>query len=217
MQRSITFPPIKLKKIDDYMLYVAKNKARVVELKEKMLDFGRGRGDITRFLERIGVIEVGEFVEFTNLGREVVSLRESLGTAVYHALLYQRVPQYKLLIDVLKERDLARDVLYELVNKRLAELSPTAWVNRVAFRALLQIGEDLRTVKRNNGVYSYLEDCVEIAVTNFYTRHGARVGDNFYTSFDKLLIPECGKLEHPLNLYRVDIRCIVSKIYSKFS
>jgi hypothetical protein len=70
VQRSITFPPIKLKRIDEYVLYVARNNASLEELRERGLEIGRGRGDISRFLERLKVVEVvNGVVALTPLGR----------------------------------------------------------------------------------------------------------------------------------------------------
>jgi len=42
-----------LRRIDEYIHYVAKNAPTLEELRERGLEIGRGRGDITRLLERI--------------------------------------------------------------------------------------------------------------------------------------------------------------------
>ena len=215
VQRSITFPPIRLKKIDEYIVYVAKYRPSPHQLKSAGLDIGRGRGDITRFLERVGVIASGDVVELTELGKLLVSIRESIGVAVYHALFYQRVPQYRLLIDVVKDGISEPSHIYTEINKRIAVVSPTAWLNKVAFRTLLQIAQDLEAVRKIGNVYTYVGDPVERAVLQYLTNFAAKVGTDYYTSFDKVLFNECGKLG-PSGLYKVDVKCIVEKIYTSF-
>jgi hypothetical protein len=218
VQRSITFPPIRLKRIDDYLMYVARRNATLSDLRENGLEIGRGKGDITRFLERLKVVEVvNGVVALTALGKTLVSLREWLGHAVYHPLLYQRVPQYRLLIDTVRERDFGVEELYMAVNDRLSKISPTAWLNKVAFKTLLQIAEDLGTVGKRNGVYTFLGDPLVKAVAEYHMKHGVKIGQSFYITRDKVIIWECGKEEPPHNLYKVDIDCVVSKIYSLFA
>ena len=215
IQRSITFPPIRLKKIDEYIMYVAKYRPPPHQLKSAGLDIGRGRGDITRFLERVGVVASGDVVELTEVGKLLVSIRESIGIAVYHALFYQRVPQYKLLVDVVKDGIGELSHIHTEINKRIAIISPTAWLNRVAFRTLLQIAQDLEAVKKMGNVYTYVGDPVERAVLQYLTSFAAKIGADYYTSFDKVLFNECGKLG-PSGLYKVDAKCIVEKIYTSF-
>jgi hypothetical protein len=216
VQRSITFPPIKLKRIDEYVLYVARNNASLEELRERGLEIGRGRGDISRFLERLKVVEVvNGVVALTPLGRALVSLRELLGPAVYHALFYQVVPQYRLLIDAVRDAgNIGIEELHVAVNDRLSKISPTAWLNRVAFKTLLQIAEDLGAVKRLNGLYSFSDDPVVKAVLEHYAKHGVRIGQSFYIQRDRVVVRECGREEPPHNLYKVDVDCVVSKIYN---
>lgn len=215
VQRSITFPPIKIVKIDEYVTYVAKNRATVVELKEK-IDIGRGRGDITRFLERIGVVEAKDYVVLTELGRELVSTREAIGNAVYHALFYQRVPQYRLLIEAAREGAATQDQLHQATNRRLSEISPTAWLNTVAFKTLLHMAENLEAIEKRDGRYIYLNDPVERAVERYYATYGVKIGDSFYATFDKILVLDCGRQELPHGLYKIDVACVTSKIYHKF-
>ena len=217
IQRSITFPPIRLKRIDEYLMYVARRSATLSDLRENGLEIGRGKGDITRFLERLKVVEVvNGVVTLTTLGKTLVSLREWLGHAVYHPLLYQRVPQYRLLIDTVRERDFGVEELHMTVNDRLSKISPTAWLNKVAFKTLLQIAEDLGAVDKQNGVYTFLGDPLVKAVAEYHMKYGIKIGQSFYIARDKVIIWECGKEEPPHNLYRVDIDCVVSKIYSLF-
>lgn len=216
VQRSITFPPIKLRRIDAYVMYIARKNASLDELRESGLEIGRGKGDITRFLERLRVVEViNGAVTLSALGKTLVSYREWLGPAVYHALLYQRVPQYRLLIDAVKEMGgVGSEALHTAVNDRLSRISPTAWLNKVAFKTLLQIAEDLGAVERQNGMYNFLGDPVAKAVLEYYTKHGVKVGQSFYIQQDRVVVGECGKEEPPHNLYKVDVDCVVSKIYS---
>ncbi len=146
VQRSITFPPIKLKRIDEYVLYVARNNASLEELRERGLEIGRGRGDISRFLERLKVVEVvNGVVALTPLGRALVSLRELLGPAVYHALFYQGVPQYRLLIDAVRDAgNIGVEELHVAVNDRLSKILPTAVAQQGGVKTLLQKAEDPR-------------------------------------------------------------------------
>ncbi|ACB39611.1 conserved hypothetical protein [Pyrobaculum neutrophilum V24Sta] len=219
LQRSITFPPIRIQKLDSYVIHVAKNAVSLKELREAGLEFGRGRGDITRFLERLGVVEVADgVVRLTGLGMRLVSLRELIGVSVYYALFYQRVPQFKLLMEVLRERSaVEREELYKLVNGKLSELSPTAWLNKVAFRTLLQLAEELGAVDRDGGSYRYLGDPVERAVATYYGRHGVKIGQSLYVPPDKVLTRECGREKPPQGLYEVDLRCTVWSLYSIFA
>jgi hypothetical protein len=218
IQRSITFPPIKLRRIDEYIAYVAKHTPTLDELREAGLEIGRGRGDITRFLERIKVVEVSNGkMSLTATGRQLVSLREVLGVAVYHALFFQRVPQYRLLVEVVAGLNGDFDKLYKAVNDRLSSISPSAWLNKVAFKTILQIAEDVGAVERVNGVYRYRGDPVEMAVVDYHTRHGVRIGESYYISADKAIYRECGKQIQPYDLYSVDVTCVVTKIYNTFS
>lgn len=219
MQRSITFPPIRLRRIDDYIAYVARHTPTLDELREAGLEIGRGRGDITRFLERIKVVEASsDKVVLTTLGRQLVSLRDALGVATYHALFFQRVPQYRLLVEVLaglREGDF--DGLHTAINERLSSISPSAWLNKVAFKTILQIAEDLGAVERLNGVYRLRSDPVEAAVVDYHVRHGVKIGGYYYISGDRALYSECGRQVQPHGIYSVDVACVVAKVYNTFS
>ncbi|MEM1662590.1 MAG: hypothetical protein QXY12_02175 [Pyrobaculum sp.] len=219
VQRSVTFPPIRLKRIDDYVLYVAKNSPSVNQLREIGLEIGRGRGDITRFLERIGVVETGGgVVSLTKLGGRLVSLREELGLAVYHALFYKRVPQYMYLVDSLKEAiEIKQEELYNYVNEKISKISPTAWVNRVAFKTLSHIAEELGVVEKLNSLLRYRGDPVEASIEAYYREHGVKIGQFFYVSLDKVIVEQCAKFEQPQSLYKIEIDCVVNKIYEIFS
>ncbi|RFA95673.1 hypothetical protein CGL51_07220 [Pyrobaculum aerophilum] len=218
LQRSVTFPPIRLRRIDEYIHYVAKNAPTLEELRERGLEIGRGRGDITRLLERIQVVEVNNNrVSLTSAGRQLVSLREALSLSVYHALFFQRLSHYKLLVETLAElREGDFENLHGAVNERLSRISPTAWLNKVAFKTLLQIAEDVGAVEKRNGIYYYRGDPVEKAVSEYYEKHGVKIGSNYYVAVDKVLVEECAKEEKPHNLYKVDTGCTVTKIYNFF-
>lgn len=219
IQRSITFPPIRIAKIDKYVVYVAKHRPTTNTLREVGLEIGRGRGDITRFFERLGIVNVrGEVVELTPLGQYLVTFREVLGLAVYHALFYQRTPQYRILVDLVRERGAVdQQQLYEQANLRLGHISPTAWINKVAFRTLLQIATDLRAVEKDGAIYKWVADPLEEAIRNYMLKTGVKIGNNYYMSFDKVIIKECVKAEPPHNLFRVDMECTLNKTYVLFS
>ncbi|MEM1598090.1 MAG: hypothetical protein QW598_02795 [Pyrobaculum sp.] len=219
IQRSITFPPIRIDKIDEYVVYVAKHRPTINMLREGGLEIGRGRGDITRFFERLGVVETrGEVVELTPLGRQLVTFREAVGIAVYHALFYQRAPQYRLLVDLIREVGAVdQQQLYEKANISLRQVSPTAWINKVAFRTLLQIAADLRAVEKDGAIYKWAADPLEEAIRNYLSKVGVKIGSSYYVTFDKVIVKECAKTEPPHNLFRVDAECTLNKIYALFS
>ncbi|MEZ0318725.1 MAG: hypothetical protein ABWK05_01850 [Pyrobaculum sp.] len=219
IQRSITFPPIRISRIDEYVVYVAKHRPTINILREEGLEIGRGRGDITRFFERLGVVETrGEAVELTSLGKQLMTFREALGSAVYHALFYQRIPQYRILIDLIKKSGAVdQQQLYDQANLSLRQISPTAWINKVAFRTLLQIAADLRAVKKESVIYKWAADPLEEAIQNYLLKVGVKIGNNYYVSFDKVIVKECAKIEMPHNLFRVDAECTLNKIYALFS
>lgn len=219
VQRSVTFPPIRLRRIDEYVLYVARHRPTLDALREGGLDIGRGRGDITRFLERIGVVEVGAgAVSLTKLGERLVSLREALGVSVYHALFYKRVPQYMYLVDSVREAGVVGvENLHGVLNEKISKTSPTAWVNKVAFKALLQIAEELGVLEKVEASIRYVGDPVLSSVLSFYEKYGVKIGQFFYVSLDRVLVEYCSKFEQPQGLYRVDVECVVDKIYEFFS
>lgn len=218
VQRSVTFPPIKLKRIDEYIKFVATRQPTPSELREVGIEIGRGRGDITRFLERLGVVEQAQGrVALTPLGRHLASLREALGVAVYHALFFQRLPQYRVMVEAVAEgREGDLETLFKTVNTKLSAISPSVWINKVAFKTLIQIGEDVGVLEKQGSLYRYLGDPVERALVEYHEKSGVKIGYYYYVPADKLIVPNCGKPEPPNSLYRVEILCVLESIYKAF-
>lgn len=219
IQRSVTFPPIGLKKIDEYVTYVARRAAMLAELRERGLEIGRGRGDITRFLERVGAVQYdGACVRLTSVGALLVSLKESLGLPAYHALLYQRVPQYRVVVDVAAERlEVGAEDLYAAANERISKLSSSAWLNRVAFRALVRLAEDAGAISRQRSLIRFQGDPVVRAVLDYCERRCLKIGREFYAGVGEVLVSECSRIEPPHDMYRVDVSCVVRSVYGAFA
>jgi len=160
LQRSIPFPRIGVDKLIGYLTYIKDNgPVEVGELKEAGLDFGKGRGDITRFFEKLGLVAVqGNLVSLTGEGEKLVDRVREYGIRVLHEYLFNELPQYRLLVSVLRELGSAsEDELLSNLNKRLADEFPAAWVNRVALRSMLGILQDLGMVVKVNGAVTYID------------------------------------------------------------
>mgnify|MGYP001773202790 CR=1 FL=1 len=159
VQRSIPFPRISLSRLINYLTYIRDNGiVNINDLKNSGLDFGKGKGDITRFFEKLGVVTVhDDAVSLTNRGEELVNGIKEHGIMAFHEYLVSELPQYRLLIEVLRDLGNVKedDVLVEL-NKRIALESPAAWVNRVALRSMLGLLQDIGIVVRVNGTITYV-------------------------------------------------------------
>mgnify|MGYP001626159019 CR=1 FL=1 len=161
VQRSIPFPRISLSRLINYLMYIKDNgMANVNDLKGSGLDFGKGKGDITRFFEKLGIVNVQDnTVSLTSRGEELVNSIREHGIIAFHEYLASELPQYRLLIEVLRDLGKAKedDVLVEL-NKRITSESPAAWVNKVALRSMLGLLQDLGVLIRVNGAIAYVND-----------------------------------------------------------
>ncbi|BDR91261.1 hypothetical protein [Vulcanisaeta souniana] len=180
IQRSIPIPRIGLEKLINYILLVGENPGiNCSVIKEKRLDIGKGKGDITRFFQRIGLIEVDEKcgVRLTEVGNAVFkALNEDLTLAkmLLHLVLYRELPHYRLLIDLISEHEpVGVTELHELANRRIRELSPTAWLNDVAYKALIGLAIDLEVIEVTNNKVNIrytasVSECIRksIAITN---------------------------------------------------
>jgi hypothetical protein len=154
IQRSIPIPRIGLSKLINYILFVGENPGvNCSTVRSNGLDIGKGRGDITRFFERIGIITVDDEcnIELTEMGRVLFNALNTdlyLAKILMHLLLYSELPHYRLLIDtVSKEGSMDIKELRDRVNQRMRELSPTAWLNDVAFKALIGLAVDLDVIE----------------------------------------------------------------------
>jgi hypothetical protein len=171
VQRSIPIPRISLDRLIKYVVRVGEEPGvGIGTLRGEGLDFGKGRGDITRFFQVVGIVEVDQgSVRLTPLGMRLLEAFNNdvrMGMLLMHIILYRELPQYSILVDTVSERgELSTEELYAEVNRRIRELSPTAWVNEVAFKALLGLSSDLGIIEvRGDRVrLSHLglpEDCV---------------------------------------------------------
>lgn len=158
IQRSIPIPRIGLDKLINYIIAVGESPGiNCSTIKERGLDIGKGRGDITRFFMRINMVQVRDdcSVFLTEIGNKVYNALIndiSLGKSMLHLILYNELPHYKLLIDlVAEEGEVSINELFQKLNDRVHALSPTAWVNEVAFKALIGLARDLDVIEVSNG------------------------------------------------------------------
>ncbi|ABW02587.1 hypothetical protein [Caldivirga maquilingensis] len=207
VQRSIPFPRISLSRLINYLTYIKDNGiVNINDLREAGLDFGKGKGDITRFFEKLGLVTVhGEAVSLTSRGEELVNGIKEHGVMAFHEYLLSELPQYRLLIDVLRDLGKAKedDVLTEL-NRRIALESPAAWVNRVALRSMLGLLQDLGVVVKVNGAIAYVNndftdplEClsrVSVQVNGQYLVGVRELGNCLGRVIDPSSLIECGVL-----------------------
>ncbi|WP_054854213.1 hypothetical protein [Vulcanisaeta distributa] len=161
IQRSIPIPRISLEKLINYILSIGENPGiDCSTLKDRGgLDIGKGRGDITRFFQRIGgVVEVygGDCnIRLTDTGNmlyRALNRDLTLSKMLFHLILYRELPHYRLLINLISEEGpTSVTELHRLINQKMRELSPTAWLNEVAFKAIIGLAVDLGVVEITNG------------------------------------------------------------------
>ncbi|NPB00213.1 MAG: hypothetical protein GXO10_02465 [Crenarchaeota archaeon] len=164
VQKSIPFPPTRLEKIVNYLLYIKDKPVSVQELKERKVDFGRGRGDITRFLSQIGLIEIeNSKVRLSRLGKVLVEFVRDNRPSIMFKILFNnymidRVLTYRILIDTLRDIGRARfEDLYTIVNDVLKKTSPSLWINKVAYRSLVTLALDLEIVEKRSNILIYVD------------------------------------------------------------
>ncbi len=187
-QRSIPFPRIRIDKLVDYLKSVAEGRLSVDELKERGLDFGKGKGDLTRFFERLGVVKVDDgYVELTDIGHRLVELLDVKGAFAIHELLLSNIPQYEALVKVLKALGRAgEDELMAKVNDEVKRQYPSTWVNKVALRAMLGILKDLGIVAKKGGEYVYLGGVEAGSVNECLNRLSVTMGGEYLVSLVEL-------------------------------
>ncbi len=207
VQRSIPFPRISLSRLINYLTYIKDNGiASINDLKESGLDFGKGKGDITRFFEKLGLVSThGNSVSLTSRGEELVNNIKEHGIMAFHEYLVSELPQYRLLIEVLRELGKAKedDVLREL-NRRIELESPAAWVNKVALRSMLGLLQDIGIVIRVNGLITYVGndptdplEClnrVSVQINGQYLVGIRELGNCLGKVIDPSSLIECGTL-----------------------
>ncbi len=218
--RSIPFPRIHISRIVEYInLVAASNGIDVETLKERRTDIGKGKGDITRFLEKLGVVAVKDGKVYpTDVGRRLQSLLAAVGPPVLHRYMLARVPLYSMAVDILNRRgSLAVEEYYDEINRELSSVSPTAWINRVAFRALLGMMGDVGFAHVRNGRVMALGDPLVANVRRCVEERGVKIGGETYVSLWDLR--QClyfdppqrcyAEVEAPatIKLLRVDVEC----------
>jgi hypothetical protein len=200
LQRSIPFPRIGVNKLIGYLTYIKdRGPVDINKLKEAGLDFGKGKGDITRFFEKLGIVTVqGNLVSLTEEGERLVNGIREHGVRILHEYLFNELPQYRLLMDVLRELGSAsEDKLLDNLNKRLANESPAAWVNRVALRSMLGILQDLGIVTKINKTITYNGD--ETDTLECLKRLSIQINEQYLVSLREL--SNClGKVLNPPEL-----------------
>ncbi|ADN51336.1 hypothetical protein [Vulcanisaeta distributa] len=189
IQRSIPIPRISLEKLINYILTVGDNPGiNCSALKDRGLEIGKGRGDITRFFQRIGVVEVyGDCnIRLTDVGNALymaLNRDVALSKMLFHLILYKELPHYRLLINLISEEGpLSITELHRLINQRIRELSPTAWLNEVAFKAIIGLAVDLGVVEVVNGEVSIrytasISECIRRAMVLIGSQKVLRLDD----------------------------------------
>ncbi|MEZ0248968.1 MAG: hypothetical protein ABWJ97_06815 [Thermoproteus sp.] len=208
LQRSIPFPPIRLERLAKYLQEVVqRGSVELDELKREGVDFGKGKGDITRFLERLGLVSVsGKTAAPTKLAYEVLSMYRIIGNAAFHPLFYAVLLQYRLLSDIMRDLRVASiDELHEALNKRVAEISPSSWINNVAFRSLVAIAVDIGLLGKKGKTLEYLGDPVSRALAS--AANGALIGKSAYMEEVPEWLKDCVKVRKPLGVVELDPEC----------
>lgn len=206
LQRSIPFPPIRLERIERYLQFlVQRGSATIDELKEEQLDFGKGKGDITRFLERLGLVAVsGKAVTPTKSAYDLLTAYKLVGPAAFHPVLRAALTQYRILAELLEERRAVKpEELLEALNKRLSEISPSGWVNNVAFKSLVALAVDVGLAKKDGKLLVYAGDPIARALDE----RGAVIGGIAYVDDVPEWLRECAKPQKPLGIAQLDPGC----------
>ncbi len=201
IQRSIPIPRVKLERLIAYILYLGDTgEAAPDELKRLKLDFGRGKGDITRFFERLGIVGCSNGrVRLTEVGVSIYNAFKTdvvRGRALLHVLLYGELPHYKALIDIVYEKRVV-DIgeLKMLINEELKKYSPTAWINDVAFKTVLGMAVDLEAIEIEGNIVRArfaipIEKCINEAIADIHGRRVLKVAElekclsKFYINID---------------------------------
>ena len=149
IQRSLPIPRIKIDKLLDYIKFVGdKGLVDVKELKESNIDFGKGKGDLTRFFLRLNIVTIQDNkVKLTDEGLDIykkLNVDREVALKKFHEILYEKLIQYRITLDIVKtEKKILEEDLYQKVNLKIQEISPSTWINRVAFKTILGLLQDL--------------------------------------------------------------------------
>ncbi len=169
VQKSIPFPPIRLEKIVNYLLYVKDRLVNTQELKDCKIDFGRGRGDITRFLHQIGIVEFeNNKIKLSNIGKTLTMFLKDDKPSIMFKILFNnymidKVLTYRVLINTLKEvGKIDIENLYLILNDKLRNISPSLWINKVAYRSLIMLAQDLEVIEKRSNMLIYVGHCDKV-------------------------------------------------------
>lgn len=211
IQRSIPFPPIRLERLVKYLVEAAqRSPLPLEEARERGLDIGRG--DITRFFKRLGLIEVVDGrITPTQAAYELLSLYNLLGNAVFHVVFYSALIQYKLLYDIVREKgEAGLDELRDELNRRMREISPSTWVNDVAFKSLVSFGVDVGAFKRRGRSLQYAGNPISKAIAAAFG--GAAIGGSAYVPDIPEWLAHCARRVMPTGVMAVDESCAAKAV-----
>ena len=209
--RSIPFPPIKLERIINYIFYIGeRGVVRVEELRVKGLEIGRGRGDITRFLQWLGIIRIdgnGEVI-LSGRGRVLLELAATMGVSAMHVPLYLFVKPYRVVVDELAaEGSLRMDVIRDL----------TPSLNTVSRRSLIRLLVDVGVAGERGRELVYLGDPVRRGIANCL---GVSPAESDVARCVPVKVDGCvARLSGigPRRFVKVDLDCVISNIYARFT
>ncbi len=205
VQRSVPFPRVSLSKLLAYIEALGSNYGVLTrdEVRERGLDIGKGKGDITRFFLRMELVREGkDGIELTQHGWVIYdAIRMGEGVKQLHSYLASMLPQYKLLMDILISRGpLDEDSLFNELNEEIRKISPSSWVNKVAFKALLGLLIDANLAVKTGRVVRYINGDPTVRISACIDNNAVRLGDYYLISVNKL--SKC--LGFSVNLDEVD-------------
>ncbi len=164
--RSIPIPRIGIDRVIRYIEHLCREgSAKCSDLKRLRLDFGRGIGDITRFLRNLEIVEVeGDTVRLRlKMLCDIVTSKVLL-KVLLHRIFYEKIVQYRLAFDIVKEAgSITLEELFRRINEELSKICPNAWINNVAFKSIVGFLEDLKLVSRRGSFLIYTGDLAEKA------------------------------------------------------
>ncbi len=192
IQRSIPIPPVKLEKILNYIKYVCeRDGADPEELKKAGLDFGRGIGDITRFLKNIEVVTIVQGkvkICEQSLCKDIENVETF--KSKFHKVLYEKLPQYQIIYNIIKEKGKINiEELYTEANIKISEISPSSWINKVAFRTVLTFLTELGLIKKTGNTVEHISKTKLDTAIACLKEKISKIGTRYYLSVKE--IAEC--------------------------
>jgi len=210
--RSVPFPPISISRIVEYIRYVGeRGYVSVSELKDKGIEIGKGRGDITRFLTWLGIVgDSNQGIYLTNLGRVLLELVEAIGVSAFHAPLYVMVQPYRSLIDYVASNG--------QVNVSGIE-SVLGMLNRVARKTVIRFGIDTGAISMIGDTVRYLGDPVKNGLSRCLGNHPSMndVARCLPSSIDMSNCITTISRVASSRVLSIDVDCVVNHIYALFN